>query len=54
MEDGNIMDYQITASSEWPGFPAQNGRLNDDGAWGTRQQRPWLQVCVARVTVKPT
>ena len=60
MEDGNIRDSQITASSQWDsGHRPPNGRLNfragggRTGAWSSRynNRNQWLQVDFRRPTI---
>ena len=60
MENGNIRDSQITASSQYnSGHRVQNGRLNfrarsgRTGSWSSRQndRNQWLQVDFQRTTI---
>ena len=60
MENGDIFDDQITASSKyWGNSPASNGRLNFGlgsgivGAWlpAKTDLNPWLQVDFQRSTI---
>ncbi|XP_035669067.1 uncharacterized protein LOC118411132 [Branchiostoma floridae] len=49
VESGAIPDSSITASTSWPGFLPEHGRLNGvagNGAWavGTKTLGQWLQV----------
>ncbi len=60
MENGNIRDNQITASSRWNyGHRVQNGRLNfrahsgRTGAWSSlrNDRNQWLQVDFQRTKI---
>ena len=59
MENGEILDDQITASSHYVGFPPSNGRLNliasngNEGGWSaeTEDYNQWLQVDFQRSTI---
>ena len=48
MESRFIRNEQITASSEYQGYPPENGRLNSDEYWATADKNPsdqqWIQV----------
>ena len=56
MESGEIRNDQITASSEYPSYPASSARLNlilEAGAWSADKTdlHQWLQVDFERSTI---
>ena len=50
IEAGNVTGYQLTASSFYASFEADNAILNHEGAWvpATNDQHQWLQIDLYR------
>ncbi|XP_033638485.1 lactadherin-like [Asterias rubens] len=44
MENGDILDADLSASTAIDGYPASMGRLNSYGAWCAYDGLPWIQV----------
>ncbi|XP_066297877.1 uncharacterized protein [Branchiostoma lanceolatum] len=53
MEDGNVTDGQVTASSWVPGYEAWQARLHGPRAWQpeVRDQKQWIQIDLRQPTV---